>query len=911
MNKPYLVFIDYFEIFKTKYWEFREKIFSKIYDELDKGIVSSNNNKNKGIIYEKNFNSNIYFSDIKNIICCKDEIHGIILKDKDNDFIICINILKKISINNKDNANEKIEEWVCSADYAIFLLYYVYKLTCVFPFFKDSSIDTIKENSKEESCYSNDSNNSNNLSEVSESLSTFENMEMFLMRNDLCKIDTEYNINTKKIFDNKFNKNSILEINEKYLKILFKEKYEFIKNYNFKINNSSFYDFFIKIFDIKKNIIHLFRNSNFFEFINIISTLDIYYKHSRNKYFFHLNMNIWNSINSKRKLKKYIAFSLVNCFKKEQFDNFNLFFSKIRVDICSIKDLLIIIFDELEKLNKIIIIVIEDFDFINFNLFIKGYEKYKNLKFLFIFDISKDKNNHILENYINNINNDMFCYRFLNLNDEFYEQNDKIWLNFPYTKNNYESLLNKNLQSFLEKELFINLFKIINYRSFCLNDKNNFDNNFLINHLIYINLYCENKNNKFKISNIYFKDELIKKKYYSIYNKKLLEFLNQDDNIINNVLQKEDGIIFEKGIIYQIMMNKMNIDFDIFGIDNLYCFDKNKNYFNLKKLKDKNIFFKQASSKGEKYDCGFLIQQEENIYIKLYQITKNKYQTELNKLERNILNLDVEYMSNQLEKIGFKKIKKISFGIISNFNLYSKYLDNDKNSSFLQLRNFCKIQKYEFLLFDFKKLNFYIEENVNQMFCVNNNNKNNNNIINFIENNEMLYLFNDFYKFDFLDFPLITKNLTKRSTKHLDIKNELTNLIFGYEKNNDKNNLIILGNFINNMNDEIKSEIIQNYSKNNIGVLSYGITNKNEQYLSLSYKNDIINYEKSLNIIEINNNNKFSEKINDKKIKKINVIVFEVDCDEKFLGKKTKAKNEIANLFNFFYKKNKKYEHYY
>ncbi len=184
------------------------------------------------------------------------------------------------------------------------------------------------------------------------------------------------------------------------------------------------------------------------------------------------------------------------------------------------------------------------------------------------------------------------------------------------------------------------------------------------------------------------------------------------------------------------------------------------------------------------------------------------------------------------------------------------------------------------------------------MFCVNNNN-----IINFIENNEMLYLFNDFYKFDFLDFPLITKNLTKRSTKHLDIKNELTNLIFGYEKNNDKNNLIILGNFINNMNDEIKSEIIQNYSKNNIGVLSYGITNKNEQYLSLSYKNDIINYEKSLNIIEINNNNKFSEKINDKKIKKINVIVFEVDCDEKFLGKKTKAKNEIANLFNFFYKK--------
>jgi hypothetical protein len=333
------------------------------------------------------------------------------------------------------------------------------------------------------------------------------------MKNENCEIDTKYYINTEKIFNNRFNKNSIIEINEKYLKILYKKKYEFIKNYKFVLNDSKFFNFFINILEIKKTIIHLFRNGNVYEVINIISTLDIFYKDCEMKYFY-FNMNIWKSINSKRKLKKYIAFSLINCFKKEEYERFNLFFSKIRVDICSIKDLLIIMFDELEKLNKIIIIVIEDFDVININLFIKGYEKYKNLKFLFIFDISKDKNNHILENYINNINNDMFCYRFLNLNNEFYEQNDKIWLNFPYPKNNYKSLLNKNLQNFLEKELFIYLFKIINYRSFYLNDKNNFDKNFLINHLIYINLNCENKNNKFKISRIYFKDELIKKKIF-------------------------------------------------------------------------------------------------------------------------------------------------------------------------------------------------------------------------------------------------------------------------------------------------------------------------------------------------------------------------------------------------------------
>ena len=389
----------------------------------------------------------------------------------------------------------------------------------------------------------------------------------------------------------------------------------------------------------------------------------------------------------------------------------------------------------------------------------------------------------------------------------------------------------------------------------------------------------------------------------------MLEFLNQDENTINDVFQKEDGILFEKGIIYQIMMNKMKIDFEIFEINNLYCFDTDE-IFKLKKLIDKNIFFKQVSSKGEKYDCGFLIQQDENIYIKLYQITKNKYQTELNKLKRNILNLDVEYMSNQLKKIGFKKIDKFSFGIISNYDLYSKYLNKDNNSSFLELRNFCKNQKYEFLLFNFKNLNFYIENNVNQkIFFINDNNQ-----INFSENNEILFSFNDYYKLEFLDFPFITNNLIKKSTKQLNIKNELTKFIIEDDlKSNDKNNILILGNFINNINNEINSEIIQKNSKNNFGILSYGIVNKYEEYLSLNYKNNNLNYEKKIKkeknqkieeVFEINNE-KILEKIKD--IKTLKVVVFEVDSEEKFLGKKTK--NEITNLFNSFkINKNKKLE---
>ena len=905
MNKPELIYLKHFEIFKNKYWEFRNIIFSKLYEELDNGNFSLNNKENnKKFIYIKNYKNIINFEFGKGLKCCKDDKYGIIIKDEEENFKIFVNNLKKIKINNKDEPNQIKDEWVCSAHYAIFLLYYVLELVCVFPFFEESSNEIMKENSKEESFSSNDSNKSN-ISEVSESLSIVDNMEKFLMKNEKCEIDTQYYINIKKIFDNRFNKNSIIETNKKYLKKLYKKKYEFIKNYNFVALNSNFFDFLINIFEIKKPIIHLFRNSNVYEVINIISTLDIFYKDCEMKYFY-FNMNIWKSINSKRKLKKYIAFSLINCFGKEEFENFKNFFYKIREDIDSITDILRSIINELEKLKNVIIII-EDFDFINLKLFNEGYEKYKKLKFLFIYDISKEINKHFFTNYIYNIIDVTFCYRFLNLDG----QKDNNWLNFTSSKYDYESLLSINLKSFLEKESFTNLFKIINYKSFYLNEEIYFNKNFLINHLDYINLECENKNNIFKISSIYFKDELIKKIYFLAYNKKLLEFLNQEENIINNVLQQEDGIIFEKGIIYQIMMNQMQIDFEIYDIEKLYCFDIYKN-LKIKNLKNKNIFFKQVSSKGEKYDCGFLIHKDENIYIKLYQITKNKNQTELNKLKRNILNLDVEYMSNQLEKIGFNKINKFSFGIISNFNLYSKYLNKENKQNFLELRDFCKNQKYEFLLFNFKDLNFYIEKNQNLMFSTNNNNE-----INLIKNNEILYSFNENYKLDFLNFPFIKDKLIKKSTKYLDIKNELTNIIIGDNNtNNDKNNIIILGNFINdinnNKNNDIISEINQKKLENKFGILSFGFVNKNELYLILKYKNINKNYEKNIKIYsnnqkieEINeiNNDKFLEKIKDKVIKNLNVVIFEVKSENNFIGKKRSENKEITNLFNMFYKK--------
>jgi hypothetical protein len=40
MNKPNLFYLEHFKIFKEKYWDFRKEIFSKLYQELDKGNFS-------------------------------------------------------------------------------------------------------------------------------------------------------------------------------------------------------------------------------------------------------------------------------------------------------------------------------------------------------------------------------------------------------------------------------------------------------------------------------------------------------------------------------------------------------------------------------------------------------------------------------------------------------------------------------------------------------------------------------------------------------------------------------------------------------------------------------------------------------------------------------------------------------
>ena len=80
-------------------------------------------------------------------------------------------------------------------------------------------------------------------------------------------------------------------------------------NYNFSFFSykSNFFKFFMNILKIKKKITHLFRNSYVYEVINIISTLDYFYNECSLKYFY-LNMNIWNSINTKKKIKKIYCF---------------------------------------------------------------------------------------------------------------------------------------------------------------------------------------------------------------------------------------------------------------------------------------------------------------------------------------------------------------------------------------------------------------------------------------------------------------------------------------------------------------------------------------------------------------------------------------------------------------------------
>ena len=135
-------------------------------------------------------------------------------------------------------------------------------------------------------------------------------------------------------------------------------------------------------------------------------------------------------------------------------------------------------------------------------------------------------------------------------------------------------------------------------------------------------------------------------------------------------------------------------------VNSLFEFDLGD--INLEEYKGKNILFIQKNKTAEIFDFGILINQNNQLIMKLYQITTKKSQSDLDKLDVDIIKLHCVNISKQLEKLG--KIIKFSFGIITSYKCYK-----NKDVVYNLMKKDCQKKNFELIIYNIIEKIFYIE----------------------------------------------------------------------------------------------------------------------------------------------------------------------------------------------------------
>jgi hypothetical protein len=258
----------------------------------------------------------------------------------------------------------------------------------------------------------------------------------------------------------------------------------------------------------------------------------------------------------------------------------------------------------------------------------------------------------------------------------------------------------------------------------------NINYDFLKKYINYIKLYTKlDNNNIIKINNINFKSDEIKNKFISNYNDILISYLNnKNDENLKNLFSDVNSFFFEKQIILDIILNKIkddnnsNLNFTELKVHSIYCIDIDINKIDIMKYKDKNITLIQESKTAEIYDFAMIIGNS----VKLYQVSTKKSKDDLLKLNRNLIEVDCQHIKNNfLDKIG--NFENFNFGIITSISTFEQYsnliekakTENKKDliekTSYYLMKDHCKKNKYELLIYDLFEKKFYIEDDLNKL----------------------------------------------------------------------------------------------------------------------------------------------------------------------------------------------------
>ena len=633
--------------------------------------------------------------------------------NKDNEYqnsypLFHIDFIKKIKICEQ-------EEWICNAEYAFFLIYNVLNLNNPHPVYID------------------DNNENSDQSESSYSLTEYIDIERLVYltnnRDDKNKkiIAFEGDINISDIYKD-IKKNNICPNYKKnpYIQMSFPDK-NILENINTKnyINNEV-YSFFMKIHTYKDNKAIIFQDENIkTNFDKIIGLNDLYLKNLIR--FLYLDLNIINNIKTTIVKRQYLAYYIARIYNcRIDFENdFEVFANDILKKVRDEDFINYLIEKILEKNNEMIennkeynqlYIVIDN---INSEKYFEVFDKkidYKNINYVKIFGVI-------------NIDSDFGQKKFIELHEQRYF--DRGFLVEYLYSDQVDEVSEKNINLFLNKlEQNINLFKdfiqLLYYKDYideC--DEKNYK--FLMKFIKYIKLDIKKDNNDcLMIKNIKFKSSKIEKVFKEYYKSMLMKYLNSNNNSNENIDKNLDelfsdanGIFFEKQIILDILLdkikneNKQKLKFEELKVQSIYCMRLDDDNVDLSKYKNKNILITQISKTGEIYDFAIIIDNT----VKLYQVSINKPEYKLIKLNKNLIEIDCLYSKMKvLNRIG--EYVNFNFGLIISKNAFLKYLElikkNDikyKKTPYYLMKQYSKENKYEFVIYDLFYNKFYIEDN--------------------------------------------------------------------------------------------------------------------------------------------------------------------------------------------------------
>ena len=728
---------------------------------------------------------------------------------KDNEKAINIEFLVKSKF--KDDENKEFSFWVCSFNYLKEKLEFLgYKTAKV----NKKILFSEEENENEKNKVSN-----NSLSESLDDQSDLDN-ELFNYKVKISKSNFSLNEifdKAQEIFD-PFNNIENIEYYKKDLNIpksfKFEKPFKFVSNYATNLKN---------IFKKKNNIYSFFYNENSGLTLSLLQTLE------SNREIFNSRYFCFNSEYLNNYKKNYFYFRIAKLFKNEEKQLFNEVInlkSEEENIIYNTEYIINILNKVLEKFNNTYIIfdnIKNNVTFQNVQNLIKELKYSKNCTIFLFISI-----NSLTLNLIRNVKsisseiislspieclleNELPPKEYFN---SFFQQNESNY------KENYKKNIKMILNNFNDKSIgyLIFLINLLHNNSFKKNNMLIEQYNYMNNFLPYLYVSLNTDNIVPSINKLYFRTKFIKEIIIEQLNLLLSKYLTTDKIFTYIKTKSTEGIYSEKEILYYLI-NKF-ITLNKIKIDQIYCFNSKLEA----KILNPELIFIQENESAPLYDFGIIKYFNNELVFKGYQIGINKPYKSLLSLNKEKIKMDMLYFIKKINKFLKLKITKFTFGIITTIYAYKKQknnngsnnndnedieedFDNEKKEeendneykNYNIMKNYCKENNYEFLLFDPKNINFFVDVK-KRLKKINFNSYYDKTYENKIDN----YLFNNEDNYSLTKLPLNGNEIKKTDKEFIeskvnDLKDKRLNFIgkFKIEKSVDNINEIKIDDLIN------------------------------------------------------------------------------------------------------------------